>query len=701
MSSSFRYSEYYCSRNAPLNCDQPQSTIEQHKGAKFCIECGFPTPLIPQQQIQGRRGTYQVKKLLGARGGGRLYTGQTGSGQFVLIKEYLLPNRCFSPEVARQRKEIFSRIAGLTPADGRVQDFRVLATLEALVDPQSDRALLITQQKEAFPTLSQYLSQHGAMSATQVREVLGQALQTLQFLHSQRFRRPSGQMDQGIVHGNISLDSLLLAGDSSQFHIYLCDLAEWEFLFLPNSSTSKPQVSDDLKALGEVGFYLLSGSSNHSSTGQALDPRDDRAWSKTDPALKQFLLQLMGLEAPFESAEAARHELLQLPQQEPQNQGRGLSLPQHSSKRVSKYWWISAGAIALVLSAGGLFYVLNRLSDSSAKQFEEYKLIPRKSFADVNGIEQGNSTYVSQKEGTWTDVLGRKPDASFLKDLLIRPVANIDAFFTHSPLDLKPSLQENENTFAAIAAVQKGQAEFAITSLSDPLPEELDQTQIAYDGLLVIVPFSKKEKNLPQALQGRIRLDDLRRLFTGEIKNWKELSDIDLPVVLQVPTELEALHQFRKLVLKDDPQAIDKFQQIVNQQKTDETQRQMVNAFDAGEAGIISFGILSKTWKQCKGYPLAIVTQNGTVAQPLMRTQTDRSITPNDTLCDKNVRFDVELFRSKQYPLSYPLRVVYPKDNRKTTGRQFATLLGETQQGQCLLSKVGLVPLQPVPDRCP
>jgi hypothetical protein len=39
------------------------------------------------------------------------------------------------------------------------------------------------------------------MAAPLVREVLNQTLQTLQFLHTQKLRLPSGQIRQGITHG--------------------------------------------------------------------------------------------------------------------------------------------------------------------------------------------------------------------------------------------------------------------------------------------------------------------------------------------------------------------------------------------------------------------------------------------------------------------------------------------------------------------
>ncbi len=256
------YKEYHCSRNAPLSCDQPQQTVQQLPGAKFCLECGFPVTLADKAEIRGNRGTYQVISFLGSRGMGRLYSGiQLSDSQPVAIKEYLLPNRCFNAEETRQRQDTFVRVAGLSPADGKTQDFRLISSWEAIADQQGERCYLVTKGNlDISQTLSHYLREKGAMTPPQVREVLNQTLQTLQFLHSQKLRLPSGQVRQVLAHGNLSLDSLLLVENNQQFYIYLCDLAAWERLFDPPSVPPlNPKPEQDLVALGRVAFYLWVG----------------------------------------------------------------------------------------------------------------------------------------------------------------------------------------------------------------------------------------------------------------------------------------------------------------------------------------------------------------------------------------------------------------------------------------------------------
>jgi hypothetical protein len=116
---------------------------------------------------------------------------------------------------------------------------------------------------------------------------------------------------------------------------------------------------------------------------------------------------------------------------------------------------------------------------------------------------------------------------------------------------------------------------------------------------------------------------------------------------------------------------------------------------------MISFGIISKIKGQCTGYPLAIVDGNKPAIQPLFQKRDHLPIKPSDNqtsdLCKHDRYFlDVNTFQS--YPLGYPIFVVYPKDtSRSSAGSSFAEIL-TTNEGQCLLSKVNLVPLQPIPD---
>jgi ABC-type phosphate transport system substrate-binding protein len=204
-------------------------------------------------------------------------------------------------------------------------------------------------------------------------------------------------------------------------------------------------------------------------------------------------------------------------------------------------------------------------------------------------------------------------------------------------------------------------------------------------------------------LDGKISLEQLRGIYTGKIKDWKEINQrLDsLPIQPIAPTEPEAIEQFKKLVLQNDDN-INRFNDTVKTQDTGTTQRQIREEFSKkGKTGIISFGIFSKTWRQCSISPLTISSNSTQAVQPLFILANKRAINPSDNFCGKDTYLDIETFHTNgriNYPLGYPLYVVYPKDNSlKSAGLNFAAML-KTQQGQCLLNKVGLVPLQPMPN---
>lgn len=329
--------------------------------------------------------------------------------------------------------------------------------------------------------------------------------------------------------------------------------------------------------------------------------------------------------------------------------------------------------------------------------YAAFQQLQYKKLTDVNGVEPGEFRYSSEQEGTWDFILRQPIRGTTLGTILTQPKPDVEARFIHQAVRSGSDLQSIPVPGVPVQRVQQGQSEFAITSLVAGLPNDLESAQVAYDGLLVYVPFNKGQ-NLSRILRGQIRLEDLRRIYTGELQNWQQLGGPNLKIVARIPTEPEAVRRFQTLVLQDDPEAIDQFWQTVQPQSTSETLQQARNQFASGQAGIISFGILSKTWNQCGGYPLALVTSNGPV-QALIRPN-GQAITPDVNLCDKASRLDVSQFASGRYPLGYPVFVVYSKDNRRLAGRKFAEFLNETQEGQCLLDDVGLVPLQPTPDDC-
>ncbi|MDZ8221752.1 substrate-binding domain-containing protein [Nostoc sp. ChiVER01] len=684
---------YRCTQNAPLGCQKPIETAEKIPGAKFCLECGFPTTLPIQTELRGSLGTYRISEILRSQGMGRLYRGtQISNGQSVVVKEYLLPKQYFNAVEAQQRRTALSQVAkgNLTTPKGR--EFRLVSPSEIIADPLSDRVYLIfSGEIAALPTLKQTLTETGAFSASQVRQVLNQMLQSLHFLHSQPSSFASVAI--GTAHGNLGLDSLLI---SDSGYVYVCDLASWEQLFIP-APRQMLLPEQDLIDLGSVAFALWTAQEIHSGFNAPLNPREAQHWPQNDPPLRDFLHRLLGLDTPFNSAAEARQALIKLPQPETADGFHGNFSPESPAKPNRKYWLLSLLALPLL---GGLLWLLlpRSISNSNAEMANFKQLLP--SFADVNGIQPGQYPYTGEALGTWTIVLDKKPASDRkLRVFLTQPKLDIAAIFnyrTYAPQrsPLNEVLEANTK------------ANFAIASLSTQLPEGLIQETIAYDGLLVYVP-AYKSQNLPSALQGKISLAQLQQIFTGQLTNWKQLgSDFpDLPIKPYRPMEPEALRLFQQKVLGNDPSLIAQFSKI-EQRSTFNTLRSIAvgeKQAQKTEAGSISFGLLTQTWDQCKIYPLAIAQKNLDPVQPLLKETSNgvmQPISPSDNLClEKKPLLNISAFHTATYPLSTPLIIAYPRDNNlpgNVSGPLFANFL-KTQDGQYLLQQAGLVPLQTPP----
>jgi ABC-type phosphate transport system substrate-binding protein len=608
----------------------------------------------------------------------------------------LLPSRCFNEKETQERKETFKRVGGVSLADSRTPNFRLVNTWEAIADETGERCYLIIKGTETSQTLRQYITQHGAMTAPQVREVLNQALQTLEFLHSQKLRFPSNQVQQGLPHGNLNLDSILIQVENNQQYIYFDDLAIWENVFIP-PAISQPapcKREQDLEALGLVAFYLWVGRTTDYSH-QPLDPRESEHWPNRDLHLKKFISRLLRLENPFSSAESARLALLQL---SPENQVNNLNqLPESEvPEKNSRNKFILLGILALLFLGGGIWYYFwqrSQLEDNS-KYADWYKL--KANFSEVSNVPPGKFIYTGENDGTWSFALKQYIGNSPLGELLINPKPEVTAEFNYEPF----ASANIDNITQPVEQVKNAQKDFAITSLVDKITDKLETRKFADDGLLVYVAFNKKDTNLANALGGKITLEQLRQIYTGKITNWQQINSQlpNLDIKPFAPTEPEANQKFQEIVLQNDPQDKALFAAKVNKLDTTKTQNQIRSEIlDGRNTGIIGFGIVGKTWAQCTGYPLAIVDGNKPASQPIFQRRYRRPINTSDDLCQHDNYFvDVNAFQS--YPLRYPIFVVYPKDkSRQPAGSTFAEIL-TTRQGQCLLSKVGLIPLQPIPD---
>lgn len=687
------YGRYSCTQGNPLNCDDSVITEEEFESA--CSVCGFPKLLPVKSLIKGQLGTYRIEQHIGRRGIGFQYAAtQLGVNQPVVIKEYLLPERYFNPEEITQRKQGFKSLAGFSLADGRIQDLRCLQPLEAIVDEIQPRCYLIMDERGGSATLNRYLSL-GAFSPLQVRAILQMVLQSLEFLHGQKFRLPSGKIIDGLVHGNLSLDSLLLIGnwepgadiESTDFFVYLCDLAIWEQLFQPLSVESKIQRgSQDLVALGYIAFYLLAGKVITDS-GQALDPKIENHWNCLDVDLKHFILRLMELEVPFENAEIARQELLRLPKVEfisskflPEE----VKLLPPAKKKYSRLLILLISVLGLGIIGGLVWLLFARPQSSIAKSNE---IVPC-CLKEVKSIPNGKFTYTALDKGTWKYV--------FQEEDLIRKGETLEERIQTAQPKLNLNYQPSESIAQAISKVDSGEADFTIVPLIYQLPDSLQSKIIAYDGLAPIVAFSysQRQKGLPKKLKGKITLNQLEQLYTGNINYWDEIKGSMLPVKLYAPRDKEAREIFTSRILNNQkPNIEDGFiNSGVKQLAEIPMMRAVIKDFEDRQTGGIGFTSISKIVGQCSVYPLALQDKGKSPVQPLIMDN-GKPINPSIDLCDRKGSYhpDVELFKTGKYPLAYPIAVVYPRDNdRSPIGEKFADIL-KTHEGQRLLGKAGLV----------
>jgi ABC-type phosphate transport system substrate-binding protein len=724
------------------------------------MDCGFPVTLPLRKNLSGKQGRYRIDQWIGARGWGRLYRGRRlGDDYPVIIKEYLLPANSFTPEEAHRRQATFQRLAGFSLAEARDQDFRLVPNLDAFAEtfgatlggfpsasgtpgtpktpetpggaPSVYRCYLVTpdwagNDRQPLQPLSQYLSQHSAMNPLQVRDFLDQTLQTLQFLHHQKIRFPSGQLQPGMGHGNLSLDSLLFLQGAQQIYIYFTDFGAIESLFDP---VQVGQVDfdplGDLVTLGLIAIQLRTGQTMPLSREQGYGLLDRDQVFAVDPHLATYLKQVIGPEQGFDSAEAARSALKRLPSLNWEDTVKPEETiePEESNRRL---WWILG--LGLLLALGGGWWRMGRLT-ANREDCSFCDLPPK--FADVGDLPQGACTYSAQGNSTWSFLLNsstkrqgwfslfRNPQAyGGLLDQELPSCGSDQALdheyrFDYAPTPVQGLIVrsiDNEPPCGPIQAVWNRDVDFAITSLSSedwdqcptqvsPSQQQLDHQVVGYNALLVYVP-AIDDTGLLRDLAGRISLETLRKIYTGEVTNWSELEGPNLAIAPYAPLEPEARYLFRHTVLKDAP--------FVAQVQFERTENIVQNT----QSGSIGFGIVSRVTNQCKAYPLALVNQGQTI-QPLITDNGQPISLERTNLCQdrfgERIDYNVEVFREQTYPLGYPLRVVYPKDNsRSLAGLKFAELL-QTQEGQqwlhsaCETNKPqpGLIPHVAIVDQSP
>lgn len=690
--------------------------VEQYSDELLEEEEKLPL-LTNRRHIQGRRGRYRVTHYLGRRGLGRLYEGiNINDNKPAIIKEYLLPGHIFNRLEIQQRKQEFERLAGVNLIE-RTQDFRLIGAFEAIADDQENRCYLVTRGTEnCNSTLRELLQQQGAMGARGVHEVIRQVLQTLEYLHAHKFRLGNAQVQRGLLHKNICLDSLLYDAErlhssgEQQFFVYLTDLGIWEHLFrdprLAKAQISPPEYQPkiDLSDLGKLGFHLLVGRDREAGTEQILDPRNKSLWPVTDEPLKQFILQLLGLNGTFNTVEEARLALPPVPSEEAIAPAESTKDEKGATrKRWKKALWITGGVVSAGLLGGAIWWGVSQWKNQQETEQKRALLAQSPCCIQKLDFPKGKFTYSSEKDGIWHYIL-RHPGLVSLGKTLEKELAQRAPGF-------KLNYQPEDSLEPSLIKLRDSKLDFVVTTLPANSPSrsalnvEFEVQAIAYDGLAVFVPFSDvhRDRNLARSLKGNISFDQLRRLYTGKIKNWEELGGPDMEVKLYMPTDMKLVKIFEENVFAGHEDQLQRFIRTqkrgsIIQKDATQTLRDVLNDFEVQEVGSIGFDSLSKVFGQCSVYPLGISGDRPEGVQALMQDN-GKPITPRSDLCDDKGSYWLSsdaFTQSQSYPLRYDLVVLYKKgSNEANPGRKF-TDLWKTIEGQELLSEAGLVPLLPL-----
>jgi hypothetical protein len=327
--------------------------------------------------------------------------------------------------------------------------------------------------------------------------------------------------------------------------------------------------------------------------------------------------------------------------------------------------------------------------------------------AQIDGVPSASVTYITEADGIWSYILNTVSLVSykktFVEELTIR-----EPRLTTYTLNIS-----NENI---IEAIRLKRADFALTTFIKELPDDMEQVEVAYDGLVVFVAFSdnKRYQSVPNALNGKITLDQLREIYTTEtLSNWSPPEGINQNIKVYMPVDnRQAVKLFEELVFKGDPpqefkklpeKLIRDGPQKINQQFNESyILGEILKDFEQDQTVGVGFGLLSRVFNQCAVYPLAL-GKKGEEVQPLVQQVGNqvKPIEPTIDLCNDKGSYwpNVEAFKSASYPLIYRLVLVYPKDEtRAIAGKKFAELL-KTDEGQRLLSEAGLVSLRTLPKR--
>lgn len=731
----------------PVSNNSPSNRLAEHqKGRSAPLRQTKADPLPSEKKICREQYKYRQTDLFQQKvyshsnqadqGSVCWYRGnQTVDNEPVLVRQYILPTALDEEEIDR-RKVRFEQLNRISFNQTGDRDFRLLMPLDWDINAETNCCYLVTESIDKglpdYKSLRDYLTaaKEGIMPPNQVRQVLKQVLQTLWFLQTQKVRLATGEVKQGLAHGHLNLDSLryvpraLMPEAEPPLLIYVSDLlGAGESLFIPSDVEIETSTVQDLKALGWIGFSLMTGVAIEPLMGESIELRSldfdlDQRWQKvSDRPLKQFIVQLLRQSRPtFNTAFTAREALLDLDLPDPQAELVTESESEEKSiGNVSKLFpLILIGFLTGLgfLGIQSLWMLFKPTADA----------VMGTSPCCINDVvfSENNMSYAIQKDSIWTTVIG-KPGLIAPRKTLLQELR--DRMLTEKP-NLRLNSIDQASLEQQLEKLRGKQIDFVLAEV--PTKERpavvngLEETIVAYDGIVVFVAFNDatRGQNIPNQLGGDVTFDELRQYFTASPTSRTSTSTLPAGWIpkLYLPFEPSAVDWFQQRVLQNanfnEAPAVTLKRQQDNLKKQKKPDNDATSSLygevlriskDSGNGNNnqsktfgIGFGFLSTLMGQCSVYPLALAEKSQAV-QPLIQDDTGRRIDPTTDLCSKgSYSPNIDAFASGDYPLAYSLVVIHRKDQNPSDGKKFADML-VTDEGQCLLSKAGLVPLRPHP----
>ncbi|MBE9031470.1 hypothetical protein IQ266_17185 [filamentous cyanobacterium LEGE 11480] len=649
---------------------QKQLAGDSLKGAKAPKIISGP---LDGELLSDRNQQYRIKRCIDQREGIDIYSAtdlNSNSGFTVYAYKRFQSDKAY----IKQWQQYFKELPFLGPDCITLTNLRIVTPIAAILESYENKeylGYLITPAIEIEQSLQkQDIEKFNLPDLIQI--LLGQVLQSLDFLHHQQFRQPFGKATSGLVHGNLTRDSLVLENQKSRHFIYLTDLLLWEQFSrsLADTTGSSNSISKIFQFtfpeatltavqqdLADLGYIIQS----------LLDEYQPEPHIAQLRQLKPIINKLQN--RCYDNAAAAYSELADLIQQSPNHLIAPRKVTPQSQSKHSRLPLFGLGLAGVLMAVWGL--------RSYLKQGKPPARPPKTAACCLNEVStpQGKFDYTSLLNGTWQSIASR----SHKRFSQRQPKFQLK----HVPSPSIPMM---------LKRVQSGQVAFAIMPYLSEVASNLMHEEIAYDGLGVFVPFSYTERarSLPTGLDGSISWANVMKVYSLEIDNWKSFSKLTLPINLYASTNSDVAAIWSHYIAQPLPLSGNRIRMLDNLAMF----RKIIRDFEINQIGSIGIAPLSQAWGQCSIYPLAIKRRGKPAVQPWVLND-GQPIQPDTDLCQRKGSYfpDSPKFQQGEYPLSYPIVVVYPRDNRRSQiGKKFVELM-RTREGQQMLQEAGFVPL--------